>query len=531
MLFLKILFISLFIPTVTSDTTATAYNNHMQLYENDSVISIFSHIIPTTKYQLQTFVSSLYKTTSYPILLAPLLTKYNQVIQEKKTNILTSFFTSSLNAEQTIRQFVDETNKQLYELTSRFEAQCLQIFAKAGSQNVFDGFSIHDFYDSPKSADSPDSPIAKENKFRKKMEAVILATTASFFSGDYITPLSLATDAVFLDAAADAADKTRKINASRIGQSDSEIWSTYSKIYCINSFSASLHYDETTRHIRVIGDKIPYEFINNFLAITQYNIERKLSSGALAFAFNSKSKESADDGNKNKVNKRILENLMQQFEIIKMITDKIEELVMYELYENIQTISETQLPNGLDMLMKYICSKLYELVKLKELLGLDFPITQMQIKEQQQLNIATKHINEVIKTEIAVENAEKLAFTVFTAEQEIHKNKVLNDLQTLEFEAFTRLYIYGPLKRTGVMISNTVIALPAGIASGGIGGIYTFIKSILSIIVFNPVTSGVIIFIGIIVLYATALNTLLIGYNFCKLVFWFVTRPFTCVSE
>ena len=503
-----------------------AYNNHMQLYENDSAISIFSHIVPTTKYQLQTFVSSLYKTTSHSILLAPLLTKYNQVIQEKKTNMFAAFFTSRLNAEQTIRQFVDETNKQLYELTSRFEAQCLQIFAKAGSQNVFDGFSIHDFYDSAKSADSPDSPIAKENNFRKKMEAVVFATTASFFSGDYITPLSLATDAVFLNVATGSTGT--KINASRIGQSDGEIWSTYSKIYCINSFSASLHYDETTRHIRVIGDKIPYEFINNFLAITQYNIERKLSG--IAFAFKSKSKES-DDNNAIQVNKRILENLMQQFETIKMITGKIEELVMYELYENILTISETQLPNGLDMLMKYIRSKLYELTELKELLGLDFPITQRQIKEQQQLNIATKYINEVIKTEIAVENAEKLAFTVFTAEQEIHKNKVLNDLQTLEFEAFTRLYIYGPLKRTGVMISNTVIALPAGIASGGIGGIYTFIKSILSIIVFNPVTSGVIIFIGIIVLYATALNTLLIGYNFCKLVFWFVTRPFTCVSE
>ena len=527
MLFLKILFVI----AATLDINEAAYNNHMQLYENDSAISIFSHIVPTTKYQLQTFVSSLYKTSSYPIQIAPLLTKYNQVIQEKKTNVLAAFFTSRLNAEQTIRQFVDETNKQFYELTSHFETQCLQIFAKASNQNVFDDFSIRDFYVSADSTKSEDYAIAKENKFRQKIEATIFATTASFFSGDYITPLSLAADAIFLDAA--TGSTATKINASRIGHSDREIWSAYSKIYCVNSFSVTLHYDELMGHIRVIGDKIPYEFINNFLAITQYNIERKLGSGAIAFAFNSKSKESvaAAESNANQVNKRILENLMQQFETIKMITDKIEELVMYELYENILTISETQLPDALDMLMKYIRSKQNELFDLKKLLGRDFPITQMQIKEQQQLNIATKYINEVIKTEVAGENAEKLAFTVFTAEQEIHKNKVLNDLQTLEFDAFTRLYIYGPLKRTGVMISKTVIALPAGITSGGLTGIYAFIKSILSIIVFNPVTSGVIIFIGVTVLYATALNTLLIGYNFCKLVFWFVTRPFTCVKK
>ena len=157
---------------------------------------------------------------------------------------------------------------------------------------------------------------------------------------------------------------------------------------------------------------------------------------------------------------------------------------------------------------------------------MDFPITQMELKEQEQINLATKRINDRIKIEVANENAEDLADTVFTSEQQIHKNRVLNDIQSLEFDTLTKLYVYGPLKRTGILVSKTILALPQGIAVGGLKGVYAFVEDIGGIVFFNPITSMTIIFIGLSILYAMVANSIQIICGYCKWSYTIVSFPF-----
>ena len=505
------------IPATTKTTIDANFpekvNTHMQIYENDSIVTIFSHINPTSKYDLNLFVSSLYKLSHPSISIKNILTTYDL----KRETMLSPFliFSHVNDAETVIQQFISHINKRLHEFSIFYKTQCLNIVAKTDIQNVFDSFSIDDYYSTvdPTFPKPGIYPNTKEKKFHRKFKAtataIILSTTAGFFSGDYLTPLSVASEVLFESRNTDdTIDKNKnKVNISEIGMTPSEMWLSHAKIYCINTFALNFWYEDG--RITIVGDKIPYEFMRNFFSIVQHNIETMIAGLP-----------------EKTVKKRILENLLQRIEAIKLVSNKLEELVLFDLYTNIVNIMETPFADSLDIFMNYIETTVNELFKLQELLVMDFPITQMEVREQEQINLATKKINDRIKIEVANENAEDLADTVFTAEQQIHKNKVLNDIQNLEFDTLTKLYIYGPLKRTGILVSKTVLALPQGIAVGGLKGVYSFIGDIGGIVFFNPMTSMIIIFIGLSILYVMVANSIQLIGGYCKWIYTVVSFPF-----
>jgi hypothetical protein len=480
-------------------------NNHLIIYENESLLTLFSHTKIVSKYELNQQILSL-DSLSHPLIpVGKILTKYDY--QADAGNIITSFINilfPNKDANTLMNMFIEDANKRLYDSTMILQNQCLNIFLEGDIHKVFDDFSIDDYYLLPVTKET-----FSKRRFKSAVSAVIISTTAGFFSGDYITPISVASEVLFENEGVKNADsKSKKINVSEIGKINKEIWLAYSKMYCVNTFSVSFQYVD--EYLKIIGDKVPYEFMRNFLSIVQHNVEKKIAGLDTEIV----------------VKRRILENLIQKLEALKIVTNKMEELVLFDLYENIVRIVETQLHDSLDTITSFVDSKIVEIDNLKELLIIDFPITQLEVKEQQRLNQVSKQINDRIKIEIAIENEEKISDRIFTAEQEIRKNKVLNDLKTMEFDAFAKLYIYGPIKRTGILISMTVLALPEGLAVGGLNGIYVFIKNICGIVFFNPITSAIVIFIGLTVFYITVVNSIQIGYNYCKWMYWIVTTPF-----
>lgn len=522
-IFKLITFTSILIHKVNCVTTKTSFdddinynfysnpnqNNHLIIYENESLLTLFSHTKIVSKYELNQQILSL-NSLSHPLISIGKIIDKHDNYQNDMENMISSFiniFIPRITANDLMNNFVEDTNKRLYELSLFFQKQCLNIFSEADINKVFEDFTLDDYYLFPVTKDT----FAKR-KFKSTATAIIISTTAGFFSGDYITPLSIASELLFEDEVAKKAEqKSKKINVSDIGKINREIWLSYSKMYCINTFSVSFQYVD--EYIKIVGDKVPYEFMKNFLSIVQHNVEKKI------IVLDTEPV----------VKKRILENLIQKLEALKITTTKMEEIVLFDLYENIVRIVETQLTDSFATITSYVDSKIGELGKLKELLIMDFPITQLEVREQQRLNRVSKQINDNIKIEVELENEEKLSDTIFTAEQEIRKNKVLNDLKTMEFDAFTKLYIYGPIKRTGILISMSVLALPEGLAVGGLQGVYGFIKNISGIFIFNPITSMIVIFTGLTVFYITVVNSIQIGYNYCKWIYWVVTLPFITV--
>ena len=525
---LALLLITLF---NTLDTTSTKFdytninqnqpinqnitNKTIIIYENYSMLDVFSHYDPKpiSKHDLITFVSLLPKFSHYPINIRYLLDQYDDYMYQMDTfySSLVSILyeDSNSNSETTMLQFVDNTNKKLYEFSNKCKTFCLNVVAKANQKHVFDNFSA---FRLNKSEFSPNAGEKKTNKNTHYSKSdIFVSASASFLTGDFITPIYIVSDYLF-------SRPTSPHNSSPNAHYDhndhnnnftpnADLWLAYSKLYCINTFSMRIDYHDDI--IYVVGDKIPYEFTTNFISIIQQNINQHLTKYS-----------------KDSIQFRGLENMLQQFEVIKLLVYKIEEFIVLDIYDKLTNIIQTSFLNPLYIFKDYIDNRINDLYKMNELANIDFPISQMEIKEQQQLNHVINQINEHIKTEIANQNKQKQTNSMFNAEQKVSMNKVLNNVKNIEFEAWASLYIYSPLKRTGLLVSKAVFALPEGITVGGLQGIYVFINNVVSIFIFNPITTSIIIFIGLSIIYVSVANSIIMIINFFKWIYLCVSFPF-----
>jgi hypothetical protein len=484
-------------------------NKTIIIYENYSMLDVFSHDDPKpiSKQDLITFVSLLPKFSHYPINIRYLLDQYDAYMYQMETfyNSLVSILyeDSNHNSETIMLQFVDNTNKKLYEISNKCKTFCLNTVAKANQKGVFDNFSA---FRLNKSKIPPNAGEKKTNKNTHYSKSdIFVSASASFLTGDFITPIYIVSDYLFSQPTPTHNNSPNDYNNNFIPNTD--LWLAYSKLYCINTFSMRIDYHNDI--IYIIGDKIPYEFTANFISIIQQNINQQLTIY---------SKDSIDF--------RVFENMLQQFEMVKLLVYKIEEFIVFDIYDKLTNIIQTSFLNPLDIFKQYIDDRIDNIYKMNELTKLDFPMTQMELKEQQQLNIVINQINEHIKTEISNQNKQKQTNYIFNAEQKVYMNKVLNDVKNMEFEAWASLYIYNPLKRTGLLVSKAFLALPEGIAVGGLQSIYVFINNIVSIFIFNPLTTSIIIFIGLSIVYVTVANSIMMIINFFKWIYWCVSFPF-----
>lgn len=484
-------------------------NKTIIIYENYSMLDVFSHYDPKpiSKQDLITFVSLLPKFSHYPINIKYLLDQYDAYVYEMNTfySSLVSILyeDSNSNSETIMLQFVDDTNKKLYEFSNNCKTFCLNVVAKANQNHVFDNFSA---FRLNKSEFSPNAGEKKTNKNTHYSKSdIFVSASASFLTGDFITPIYIVSDYLFSHPTPTHNRSPNDHNSDFTPNAD--LWLTYSKLYCINTFSMRINFHNDI--IYIVGDKIPYEFTANFISIIQQNINQHLTKYS-----------------KNSIEFRGLENMLQQFEVVKLLVYKIEEFIVFDIYDKLTNIIQTSFLNPLDVFKHYIDDHIKDLYKMNEHANIDFPISQMEIKEQQHLNHVINQINEHIKREIANQNKQKQDNSMFNAEQKVSMNKVLNDIKNMEFEAWASLYIYNPLKRTGLLVSKAFFALPEGIAVGGLQGIYVFINNVASIFIFNPFTTSIIIFIGLTVVYVSVANSIIMTINFLKWIYWCVSFPF-----
>jgi len=484
-------------------------NKTIIIYENYSMLDVFSHYEqkPISKQDLINFVSLLPKFSHYPINIRYLLDQYDTYMYQINTyysSILSILYEDSKpNSETIMLQFIDDTNKKLYEFSNKCKTFCLNVIAKATQKHVFDNFSAFRLNKSKIPSNVGEKKTNKNTQYSKS--DIFVSASASFLTGDFITPIYIVSDYLF----------SQPIPPHNSYQNDSnndftpnaDLWLTYSKLYCINTFSMRIDYHNDI--IYIVGDKIPYEFTANFISIIQQNINQQLAMY---------SKDSIDF--------RVLENILQQFEVVKLLVYKIEEFIVFDIYDKLTNIIQTSFLNPLHIFNEYINDRINDLYKMNELAYADFPISQMEIKEQQQLNHVINQINEHIKREIANQNKQKQTNSIFNAEQKVSMNKVLNDVKNMEFEAWASLYIYNPLKRTGLLVSKAFLALPEGLTVGGLQGIYIFINNVTSIFIFNPVTTSIIIFIGLTIVYVSVANSIIMIINFLKWIYWCVSFPF-----
>ena len=467
----------------------------VQVYDNYSLNDVFeiTHFLkkPIQKANLIHFVSSIPKLSTLSIDFRSVIQKYRIQSATFYRSIMIILYEDT----DPLHSFFNIINEDLHDFSDMCKSYCLDVVTKFNRLQLFEDldFSI-----------VPSETAAEENNFNKYSKGALFF--AALLNSDFVTPITIATD---MFSAPKAALPIRNTTAL-----DPDLLFAYSKVYCINTFSLSFVLDADD-HLTIVGDKIPFSYFLDYMTALQNGLIKP----------DDKTDDKTVLTNKN----ILLENIWQQLEAMKMVALKMEELIVFELFNKMSDL--LAFDNPLRKLKSYLTKKVSELTQLKDVLAKDFPILNLDLLEQERLAAVLRkiktHIHDVGAKEADIVLKEQLAKSRAESETRVTKNVLQNELSGNEFDALTTLYLYGPLKRTSTLISRAIVAVPEGIAVGGLQGIYDFLKSVGSIFFGSPFTTFMLIFIGLAVIYSAVANVFSIVYNF----FYWLTFPFLKVKR
>lgn len=453
------------------------YTNYSSFNSINDVFSLSS--LKLDKYELVSFVSSLNKLSHLPINFYTVIIKY----KVQSDTFFKGLITILYEDQDPVDTYFTSVNDLLHDFSEYCQSYCLDIMHSSNKYGVFS-----------KSGDlskEKDLPKAKDNNILlnthsyKTGTAFFFASLSAFVSGDLVAPVS-----VLLSGSDKSFSKTVPL--------DPDLLFEYSKVYCINSFSLFFAFESDKQRLEqqsltIYGDKIPYEYFLKFLIEMQDNIK---------------------DENKD----IILDNLSQQLQALKLVIIKLEQLIVFEIYDKLTNLIKNDLP--LPKIQNYISKKVSELVVLKQSLVKDFPILKADVSELARLNTVKRELEQI-------KHANHLSSISATSHQHVAENVLLDELRNNEFTTWSKLYILSPLKRCVTMITRAVIAVPEGVAVGGLQGIYDFLLTIFQIFSFNPFTTCVITVISLSLIYASVSTVVCSVYTFVSWVFF----PFSFIKK
>jgi hypothetical protein len=483
-----------------SAVTRTDFFGDQVIPNNYSLNNVFSlensTNITMQNYELVGFVSSLNKHSHSPISLTNLVDKYQKQLQGFYIGLFQILY-EDYNSAFIVDEYFNAVNDHLHGFSEHSKSYCLDTMSAINALNVFDRLT-----ESPKGSKGPQ---VQENNISPKTHpkgAFLFAAAAAFVTGDISAPVSVVADMMSVDKPKEKANKAESKEKAKEKDNtlNQAVSYAFSRIYCINTFSLQFTLDDNN-DLFIIGDKIGYEYFINYMTLIQSNLP--------SFSESDKTK-----------------NVWEQVEALKRVATKMDELVVYELYDKISDISSARF-NPFPKLKTYISSKLLDIDRLKNLLDTDFPISKLYLAEQVRLNTATRHIKVKIREEELKKHADELLNARQDSDQKVSKDLLQNELNGNEFEAFANLHVYGPLKRTTKLLTRAVIALPEGVTVGGLQGIYDFLGSIWTIFSGSPVTSTVITIGGLAVIYSSVTTIACSIFNFVSWVFF----PFLFVKK
>jgi hypothetical protein len=429
------------------------YTNYSSFNSINDVFSLSS--LKLEKYELVGFVSSLNKLSHLPIDFYNPVEKYRVQSNTFFKGLITILYEDH---DDPVDTYFASINDLLHDFSEYCKSYCLDVMHSSKKYGVFS-----------KAGDlSKDLPKAKDNNILlntnavKKGTAFFFASLSAFVSGDLVAPVSVL-----------LSDSDKSFSKTVDPDFDPDLLFEYSKVYCINSFSLFFAFESNKQMVTIVGDKIPYEYFLKFLTELQYNIKNE---------------------NKDLTKDIVLDNLSQQLEALKLVIIKLEQLIVFEIYDKLTNLIKNDA--SLPKIQNYISKKVSELVILKQSLVKDFPILQADVSELARLNAVKRDLEQI-------KHANHLSSISATSHQRVTENVLLDELRNNEFTTWAKLYILSPLKRCVTMITRAVIAVPEGVAVGGLQGIYDFLLTIFQIFSFNPVTTVFITVISLSLIYAS----------------------------
>lgn len=449
------------------------------------------------------------KIVSGDISVSKSIVKYDTVqSQELNTVIgtLKSFLYSFDSGSAILKNTIEEMNAEFIKVSSSTKDVCLNMVQKAYTNGIFDEFLNYDDFDNVKYT----SQMFEEKLAEKKQDmdtskqAVALTTAASLVTGDIYTPLIIASNYVsdFFNGNPNIPQYKPKTSFSTTAEKEAlkQRMLDVSKIYCLNSFHIALKLED--EKLSITGDKITYNFIVDFITLIQKNID---------YIMNNANND-----------KTVLSNLLQKFEILKYIVQKLDDVVNFDTYSTVSNINEMQVADPLQRIQDYLKKQNMDLNLLLEIINADFPVDKFNIKEREQL---TKIFQENVKKI----NDDLMQSKQFDAEERVRMNSMNAQILTNITTSWVNLNIVEPMRIVGSSVGKVVTNVPLSIAEGGIEQLLGSLGSIGKIFYINPGAASMLLFLSFCMLLVVFSGPIYVVKESLGWFVFFVKMPFIFV--
>jgi len=335
---------------------------------------------------------------------------YDKDIKNKYDNLIGSLLQLIIppqDGKQFILDIIENFNRQSRNQTINIQKNCIKLMKGSFEHDIFAKWKYLDNVENTKQKINEAKELIKEqNESQKKVGASTVAAVTSFATGDIIS------GALYLTQAGESIwnsfSSTERIKEikTQISTDDKEITAQltpeqkvvneyymykFSRYYCLYGYNLQLTYDDNSNIINVIGGKIDYNSIINFIITLRENLKLAIEN-------------CEKDPSKN-VECLLLKSIEQRLNILSEITDEISYIVNDALETHIVDIQMQPSPNSINDIKVYFDEQLNKLNDLIIKLGEMYPKeTEQRTKEKEQITEKLKATKETIELKVLEQN-------------------------------------------------------------------------------------------------------------------------------
>ena len=428
MLFMIMCLIQIVLPSEIVSTSLQLPSTSLQLISSENLEQFQKGMISFSE---NTFVSDLFQKseiTSGPINMNTVVQKYDQQIKDKTSGFIgsaLSFFNTPEDGQTVLQNTVQDFNTESRNFSGGVEKLCIDLMEMAKDQGVFAKWqSLDSLKETTDKLEAIGLAIMEQNN---NLQADIVGNAVGAIAsaavvpitGDTATPLAFLANTVngiwgSIKSTQTSIRETKEALQQQPNQlSETEQMAleenmfTFSNLYCSFGYNLQLELQGTT--ITVIGDKIEYMSMINIINSLEKNIAAQKTNAVFTGG--------NEQQNKNSI--QILDSLHQRLDVLKAITNSLNNIVNFSFKIEMLKLARFASPTNMAEFQTFLTNQLINLNIMLDNLKKQFPkreadlqLQKKQAEEEAELNMFEAEIEDFERNIQAVEtqqNAERTA--------------------------------------------------------------------------------------------------------------------------
>jgi hypothetical protein len=372
----------------------------MTTFTRDDIVTYNKAIIEVDVKKLASSMKDIIRQETEPVNVNQMVVKHDKDMQQKIKTLVGYFeelFLMSEKGKERLTRLIEKFNTEFAFLSRQFEGCCLSLVNDAQEHGVFSVFKNMNTLKKTqqKISDAQKEITENNNNMVEQITQDLTGAAGSILAMDgasltaYIYSLGINV-AEYLSY--NSTESTTIIEEHESVQNEfessftsenerskfEETLSIYSKLYCSYGFNLKLELNTdkmNETNIKIVGDKVPYEFLLKFIKLLRNNIDYKMRT-----LFVDKSQDS----------RRImpfLSSLNQRLGILQLVVTNNDDLVNYFGHNKIFDIVNQG--SSMNDFEDYFSSQISRLKELLKQLGETYPLFNAQQEREREIALAS----------------------------------------------------------------------------------------------------------------------------------------------